>query len=646
MVPAYCKANLQPKRKVRNGFLSSVTLRMVHPKTKETSVLPPFEIPFSHQHLGIRETPVEARHFAATWTLFRVSSMKNVHMTLPPTFRDLWKGEFQNLKKQDLEEDRGWLYESDPFVAAEQHEKAEAAKRKAQDDRTNQRKTENKASGALGNQAQGAKRDTRSERAVLHIDLGPRIRSEVETLLRKYATWNTYGVSISSNDRQKIVQDLSSAGFRQAHVQEAVEYCRDREEVLEWLLIHVPEDDLPEWSMPENYVAGVTIASHDLAKDATIKRLSQAGYDPGICEEMLQQNRGNELEAAEALQRILCQDLGQFAEVAQPSLIEENEEDVWSQELETVHSVYGDKFCILSGRACSIKAHLAGVDCCVQFQKSKAYPLDPPIISILGKDLPAHIKLSLYREAVQQANENLLGQPMIYVLVDFLESEASRIIANPGKLRDIATVAAKIPKTGSLGSKAPKNPQWQISYKGKMNGTAASQSILQQWRERQDTEAQAKMLATRQSLPAWKVKEALIETVAQHKVTIVSGPTGSGKSTQVCQFVLDNMIQEGVGGFANIICTQPRRLSAIGLADRVSEERCMAVGKEIGYMIRGESKQTQEVTRVLFCTTGVLLRKLQASDTVGAHATALKDVTHVIIDEGISDKILPSNLDT
>ena len=634
MAPACCKANSQPKRKVRNGFLSSVTLKMVHPKTKESSVLPPFEIPFSHQHLGIRETPVEARHFAATWALFRVSSMKNVHMTLPPNFRDLWKGEFQNLKKQDLEDDRGWLYESDPFVAAEQHGKAEAAKRKAQDDRTNQRKTDSKTSGALGNQAQGSKRGVRSERAALNIDLGQGIRSEVETLLRKYATWNTYGVPLSPNDRQIIVQDLSSAGFRQAHVQEAVEYCRDREEVLEWLLIHVPEDDLPEWSMPENYVAGVSIASHDLAKDAVLKRLSQAGYDPGICEEVLQQNKGNELKAAEALQRALCQDLSQSAGVAQPSAIEANEEDAWSQELETVHSVYGDKFTILSGLACSINLHLAGVDSCVQFQKSKAYPFDPPIISIPGKDLPAHIKLSLYREAVQQANELLLGQPMIYVLVDFLESEASRIIANPGKLRDIATVAATSPATGSLRSTAPNNPQWQISYKGKMNGTAASQSILRQWRGRQNTEAQAKMLAARQSLPAWKVKEALIETVAQYQVTIVSGPTGSGKSTQVCQFVLDNMIQEGVGGFANIICTQPRRLSAIGLADRVSEERCMAVGKEVGYMIRGESKQTQGVTRILFCTTGVLLRKLQASDMVGPHATALKDVTHVIIDEG------------
>ena len=607
---------------------------MVHPKTKETSVLPPFEIPFSRQHLGIRETPVEARHFAATWALFRVSSMKNIHLTLPPNFRDLWKGEFQNLKKEDLEKDRGWLYEADPFVAREQREKVEAAERKARDDHVNQRKEEVQAPAMLGGQTQDSKRGKRAERAALNIEMGQEIRSEVETVLRKYATWNTYGVSLSPNDRQRIVKDLSSAGFRQTHVQEAVQYCRDREEVLEWLLIHVPEDDLPEWSIPENYVAGVTIASHDLARDAIIKRLSQAGYASGICQETLQHNKGNELETAEALQRLLCQDLGLPAEIPLSIAIEEGEEEIWRQELETVHSVYGDKFTILSELACSIRIDLAGLDNCVQFQKSKAYPRDPPVISILGKDLPAYIKLSIYREAVQQANEIFLGQPMIYVLIDFLESEASRIIANPGTLRDIAKVVATIPATSSLESTASKDPQRKIRHVGKSKGSAASESILRQWRARQNTEAQAKMLVTRQSLPAWKVKDTLIRTIAEHKVTIVSGPTGSGKSTQVCQFVLDNMIREGVGGLANIICTEPRRISAIGLADRVSEERCMAVGNEIGYVIRGESKQTQGVTRVLFCTTGVLLRRLQASESPGAYATALNDVTHVIIDEG------------
>src|SRR3984957_15935785 len=80
-------------------------------------------------------------------------------------------------------------------------------------------------------------------------------------------------------------------------------------------------------------------------------------------------------------------------------------------------------------------------------------------------------------------------------------------------------------------------------------------------------------------------------------------------------------------------CTQPRRISALGLADRVSEERCSAVGQEVGYIIRGESK-TSSNTKITFVTTGVLLRRLQTSGGSSEDVIAsLADTSHVIIDE-------------
>ena len=80
-------------------------------------------------------------------------------------------------------------------------------------------------------------------------------------------------------------------------------------------------------------------------------------------------------------------------------------------------------------------------------------------------------------------------------------------------------------------------------------------------------------------------------------------------------------------------CTQPRRISALGLADRVSEERCSAVGQEVGYIIRGESKSSSN-TKIIFVTTGVLLRRLQTSGGSSDDVVAsLADISHVIIDE-------------
>ena len=73
------------------------------------------------------------------------------------------------------------------------------------------------------------------------------------------------------------------------------------------------------------------------------------------------------------------------------------------------------------------------------------------------------------------------------------------------------------------------------------------------------------------------------------------------------------------------VCTQPRRISAIGVAERVAAERVERVGNVVGYQIRLESK-TSSSTRLMFCTTGILLRRLESDPD-------LTDVSHVIVDE-------------
>lgn len=102
------------------------------------------------------------------------------------------------------------------------------------------------------------------------------------------------------------------------------------------------------------------------------------------------------------------------------------------------------------------------------------------------------------------------------------------------------------------------------------------------------------------------------------------------------QFILDDLIQRRLGGAINIVCTQPRRISAIGLADRVSAERCQDTGQEVGYAIRGETKHTPGLTRVVFVTTGVLLRRIQSGD-------ALNDISHVVVDE-VHERTLDTDL--
>ncbi|KAF8714746.1 hypothetical protein HU200_027269 [Digitaria exilis] len=138
-----------------------------------------------------------------------------------------------------------------------------------------------------------------------------------------------------------------------------------------------------------------------------------------------------------------------------------------------------------------------------------------------------------------------------------------------------------------------------------------------------------KMLEARTCLPIAKQKQHFLQLLRENNVIVVSGETGCGKTTQVPQFILDDMIESGLGGYCNIVCTQPRRIAAISVAERVSDERCEASPGSndslVGYQVRLDSARNER-TKLLFCTTGILLRKLSGNRD-------LSDVTHVVVDE-------------
>ena len=143
--------------------------------------------------------------------------------------------------------------------------------------------------------------------------------------------------------------------------------------------------------------------------------------------------------------------------------------------------------------------------------------------------------------------------------------------------------------------------------------------------KRRDHAGYAKLLKTRQTLPAFELGESVVKAIRDRRVVVVSADTGAGKTTQVPQLVLDDMIGRGEGARCSMVVTQPRRISAIGVASRVAEERCERVGDTVGYSIRGESRRSAK-TRILLCTTGVLLRRLQCDADLGT-------LSHVFVDE-------------
>ncbi|XP_015668502.1 ATP-dependent DNA/RNA helicase DHX36 [Protobothrops mucrosquamatus] len=154
------------------------------------------------------------------------------------------------------------------------------------------------------------------------------------------------------------------------------------------------------------------------------------------------------------------------------------------------------------------------------------------------------------------------------------------------------------------------------------------EQFKEELRKKKSDSRYIEMQRFREKLPSYSMRKELVNLINNSRVTVISGETGCGKTTQVTQFILDDYIERGKGSSCRIVCTQPRRISAISVAERVAAERAESCGnrKSIGYQIRLESRLPRRQGSILYCTTGIVLQWLQSDKQ-------LSSVSHVILDE-------------
>lgn len=131
----------------------------------------------------------------------------------------------------------------------------------------------------------------------------------------------------------------------------------------------------------------------------------------------------------------------------------------------------------------------------------------------------------------------------------------------------------------------------------------------------------AKLLEVRKTLPIYRHRQAILDQINAHQVTVVIGETGSGKSTQIPQFLLEQGLEKLVG------CTQPRRVAAASLAARVAQEYGTRLGDAVGYQVRF-SNITSHKTKLKYLTDGMLLREIMLDGTLQRYLSIIIDEAH------------------
>lgn len=188
-------------------------------------------------------------------------------------------------------------------------------------------------------------------------------------------------------------------------------------------------------------------------------------------------------------------------------------------------------------------------------------------------------------------------------------------------------------QTSSVIPWSPPQPNWNPwtacnideGYLATASLEQLSDELLQNSRDKTQNDADLiERVKFRETLPVAAMKNEIMTLINDNSVVIIKGATGCGKTTQIAQYILEDYINSGQGAWCNIAVTQPRRISAVSVSERISVERNENIGESVGYSVRFESCLPRPFGSIMFCTIGVLLRKLEAG---------LRGVSHVIVDE-------------
>lgn len=237
-------------------------------------------------------------------------------------------------------------------------------------------------------------------------------------------------------------------------------------------------------------------------------------------------------------------------------------------------------------------------------------------------------KASDYPELNDIGQENGTGrQPEVEVDVHRSEQPPSFL---KGQIVNTASDLPEIKKqpVGTLGRVALEGSKFAQEYREQHKHDKTS-DVITEWRNQQkkahyDKRPREKSLEeVRKLLPVYQMRKQIVDTIRDNQFVVVVGETGSGKTTQIVQY----LYEEGIDAGKLIGCTQPRRVAAESVAKRVAEEMGVSLGGKVGYLVRFDDS-TSSSTVIKYMTDGMLQREALSDADMSRYSVIMLDEAH------------------
>lgn len=504
------------------------------------------------------------------------------------------------------------------------------------------------------------------------VFLSAQMRKKIETLLRgEVIQWNEHDEKDSNDDeevgiendlKEYVVGRLKSEGFTKSQAYTSIlkmdksklanameeQWETIYDECLQWLCIHLDEDQLPEGFDPRGRTLDVIVAkeadSNTTSPDKEVEYLaSRFGLQVPEATVLLEEATKEGLDVEDVAWRAFCRKAKSTLVSSVCMSQSEDNVSIAGEEIETLDAIFapGEFYIKRASETTTISLSIPS--------EVESERLELEIVTRNGVYPKAHVDrllisgkwskrlgVSIHVQLIQFLSELELSEPMIYNLygktqcllqeaadgdikmmslssaVESTSSKSGLDHNNEPKTTNSRKVASAM-NTSKVRRPRQKSPFWSLSP------TQTPRAIP-------FPKVDAHIRKQRETLPAATVRHNFLKLLSESKetgrVVLVTGDTGCGKTTQIPQYILEELPDE-----AKIVVAQPRRLAATGVASRVASERgdSHAGAGSVGYVVRGDVAICKE-TRLVFCTTGVLLRQLQSEG-------ALDCLTHIIIDE-------------